>query len=360
MTPAADHAARRDAVRGSLADAGIDALLVSAPANVRYLAGFTGSNGKLLLAAEAPGDRLLTDERYRGRAARECPGLAVEVGRDPLDRLADALADQRLGFEAEMLSVAAAERLRTRSGGLTIVGTSGLVEAFRLVKDDAEIARLAEACRLTTEAMAWLFEQMRPGLDERALAIALERRFVDLGADAPSFPSIVASGPNGAIPHHEPSERVLSVGDLVTVDAGAMLDGYRADCTRTVALGRVEGVLVGVHEVVRRAQAAGCAAAVRDVVAGDVDRAARQVVEHAGYGSAFVHGTGHGVGLEIHEAPAIGPGSRATLPAGAVLTVEPGIYLPDVGGVRIEDTLVVAPDGPPRPLTDIPRDLLVL
>jgi Xaa-Pro aminopeptidase len=139
-----------------------------------------------------------------------------------------------------------------------------------------------------------------------------------------------------------------------------MLDGYRADCTRTVALGRPDPALAEVHEVVVRAQRSGREAAVCGALAGDVDRAARAVVEEAGYGAAFVHGTGHGVGLEVHEAPMVAPGARATLPAGAVLTVEPGIYLPDVGGVRIEDTLVVAPDGPPQPLTDIPRDLLVL
>ncbi|MEX0705768.1 MAG: M24 family metallopeptidase, partial [Nitriliruptoraceae bacterium] len=212
-----------------------------------------------------------------------------------------------------------------------------------------------------TEALTWLVDvHGLAGHTERALAVALERRFVDLGADGVAFPSIVASGPNGAVPHHDPGSRVVQQGDLVTLDCGALVDGHHADCTRTFAVGKPDPVLVEVYEVVARAQAAGRAAVRAGVCAGDVDRAARQVAREAGHLEHYVHPTGHGVGLEIHEAPAVAPGSTATIDVGAVLTVEPGIYLPGIGGVRIEDTLVVDVHGAGRVLTDLPHELRVV
>lgn len=360
--PAADHAARRDRLRPALQEAEVDLLLVTAPANVRYLTGFTGSNGQVLVAATAAGDRLVTDPRYEERAAAESPGLPLSVSRDPVAVALDAVGDKRLGFEARHVSWKAGERLveRAADAGATGHPTDDLVEELRVTKDDAEIARLEVACRITVDALLWLFDdQVAPGRTERDLAIALERRLVDLGAEAPAFPSIVAGGPASAVPHHAPSARPLEPGDLLTVDCGARVDGYHADCTRTVAVGHLDDRLVAVYEVVRDAQAAARAAAVAGATAGDVDAAAREPITEAGYGDAFVHGTGHGVGLEVHEAPAVTKGAPATLGVGTALTVEPGVYLPGAGGVRIEDTIVVAADGP-RPLTTAPRELHVL
>lgn len=372
--PTPDHAARRARVRARLETAGVERLLVTGAANVRYLTGFTGSSGQVLVDAASPGDdRLITDGRYRERAAIEAPGIGVVIHRDAAAVALDAAGEGvdaavpsrvgHLGVESEHLSWAAGERfvLRAREAGVVLVPTRGVVEAERLVKDDAEIARLARACAITELAMAWLFEEVvAAGRTERALAVALERRFGDLGADGVGFASIVASGPNSAVPHHDPGDRPLADGDLLTVDCGAVVDGYHADCTRTVAIGGIGAEHGRIHEVVCQAQQAGRAAVQAGVSAGEVDAAAREVIAAAGFAAAFVHGTGHGVGLEIHEAPAVARKASATLQPGVALTVEPGIYLPGSGGVRIEDTLVVVADAPARALTDAPRHLRVL
>lgn len=367
--PDPDHAARRDRLRVVLAADEVDRLLVTGPANVRYLSGFSGSAGQVIVGPDPGDDRLCTDDRYLGRAAVEAPDLPVVCTRDALGVLLDGHpgdvavpAVRRIGLEAEKVSWAAARRAGQRAAAVDAIltPTQGHVEALREVKDDAEVARIARACALTQAALAWLLaEVVAVGRRERELAVALERRFVDLGADDIAFPSIVASGPHSAVPHHAPTDRPLAAGDLLTIDCGAVVDGYHADLTRTVALHHLDVQLTEVHAVVVAAQAAGRAAAVAGARAGDVDAAARQVITDAGYGAAFVHGTGHGVGLEIHEAPAVARKGSATLRAGVTLTVEPGVYLPGTGGVRIEDTAVVT-DGPVRPLTDLPRELVLL
>ncbi|MFA9429158.1 M24 family metallopeptidase [Egicoccus sp. AB-alg2] len=362
--PVPDHQSRRDRLRADLAGAGVDLLLVTAPANVRWLSGFSGSNGQVLIGPEPGVDLLVTDGRYEHRAAVEAAGLPLALTRAPLEiALAACERGQRLGVEAVHLAWADATDWveQGETAGVEVRPTRALVERRRVVKDDAEIARLARACALTVEALEWLFaEVVAVGRSERDLATALERRFVDLGADGVAFASIVASGPNAAVPHHAPSDRRLQVGDVLTVDCGALVDGYHADCTRTVALGHLDDRLREVYAAVEAAQAAGRAAAVAGARAGDVDAACREHLTAAGYGDRFVHGTGHGVGLDIHEAPAVGKGSPATLAPATALTVEPGVYLPGVGGVRIEDTIVVTADGPPTILTTAPRALRVL
>lgn len=356
--PPLDHAARRDALRARLPD--VSHLLVTDPVNVRYLTGFTGSNGVVIVGADAAADRLLSDARYDGRAGREASDIAVEVARDPV--AATLSVASRLGLEAAHVPHARwlAVASRAADAGVEVVAVDGLVEALREVKDAGEVARLARACALTDAAFTWLLaEEVAVGRSERSLARALERRFVDLGADGVAFDSIVASGPNSAVPHHRPTDRRLAAGDLLIVDAGAEVDGYHADCTRTVALGHPGDDLVRIQEVVVAAQAAGRAAAQVGARAGEVDTAAHEVVEAAGLGHGWAHGTGHGVGLAVHEAPAVGRGVTARLLDHTVLTVEPGVYLPGVGGVRVEDTLVVLASGS-RPLTDTPRGLRVL
>jgi Xaa-Pro aminopeptidase len=361
--PPHDHAARRERLRAGLADLELDLLLVTTPANVAYLSGFTGSNGQVLVGRDAGQDALVTDGRYEERASAEAPGLPAVLSRDAVAVALERLGRGRLGAEANHLTWAAGRDLEERAGDTDIdaVPTTGLIEHLRVVKDAAELARLERACQLTVEALAWLVaEVVAVGRSERQLAVALERRFVDLGADGVAFPSIVASGPNAAIPHHSPSDRPLQAGDLLTIDCGAQVGGYHADFTRTYALDHLDDELARVHELVRIAQEAGRAAAVAGATGGEVDAAAREVIEAAGYGERFVHGTGHGVGLDIHEAPTVARGARATLAPRTALTVEPGVYLPGIGGVRIEDTIVVTADGAPTTLTAAPRDLRVL
>ena len=367
MTPdvaPAHHGDRRDRLRARVAAAELDALLVTDPVNVRWCSGFTGSNGQVLVRTDGDDDLLITDARYQARAEAEAPDLDRVLRRDPVAVVIDELnAPFRLGFEAEHLSWDAGQRLRERitGAGAAADPTTGEVEALRLVKDAHELAMLTEACRLTTSALTWLLDEVvRPGITEAELAQHLERRFVELGAERAAFDTIVAGGPNAAIPHHAPTDRPLAAGDILTIDAGARYDGYHADCTRTVGIGHLDDHLREIHDLVRHAQAAGRAATVVGASGGDVDAAARDLIEQAGYGEAFVHGTGHGVGLEIHEAPAVSRGATATLDAGMTLTVEPGVYLPGIGGVRIEDTVVVTADGPATPLTDAPRELRLL
>lgn len=364
--PPHDYSARRDRVRHRLAELEVDRLLVTDPANVRYLSGFTGTNGEVIVAATASDDRLITDPRYEQRAATEtsrCTGRGIRVVIGEPERVSlEGLAGGVLAAEADHLSWARAERLRERAeaGSTALCALRGTVEAARIVKDAAELARLERACALTTAAMTWLFRDVvQVGRTERELATALERRFVDEGADGIAFPSIVASGPNTAVPHHEPSTRPLAPGDLLTVDCGALVDGYHADCTRTIAVSQPAGELRKIHDAVRNAQAAGRAAVHAGATGGDVDAAARGVIAAAGYAQGFVHGTGHGVGLAIHEAPAVAHNATDNLSPQTPLTVEPGVYVPGISGVRIEDTVVVSAHGEARCLTDIPRHLIV-
>ena len=363
--PPHDHAGRRDRVRE-----GLDGrwLLVSSNVHVRYLAGFSGTAGHLLIGPEPAQDRIITDDRYSERVVNEVPDLHAELTRRPVEVALATVAklageDPVLGVEADDLSWAAARDAQSQAEevGVRLVGMTDVVSHHRTVKDDAEVARLTRANQLTAAALQWLLDEVvAPRRTERDLAIALERRFIDLGADGVAFPSIVASGPNGASPHHAPTDRLVEAGDLLTIDCGAVIDGYHADHTRTVAIGYLDDQRRHLYAVVQAAQAAGRAAAVADARADAVDRAAREVVDEAGLGERFLHGTGHGVGLEIHEAPSVARDATATLPVGTTLTVEPGVYVPGIGGVRIEDSLVIVPSGPARALTDAPRELRIL
>lgn len=365
MNQRARPAARRARLRERLTAEELDALVVGAAPNITYLSGFTGSNGRLVVAEDPEMDLLVTDGRYATQAAQECPGLAVLVRREGLvEAVAEHLAPVggRVGFEAARTTWRDGEALReaVADRGMEAVPTAGWVEALRAVKDDSELAALRAAGELTVAAWRALLETLRPGMTERDVAIRVERSMVDLGAAGPAFPTIVAGGPNGARPHHRPGDRPLAAGELVTVDMGARLSGYCADMTRTVALGQPPAELRAVHELVRTAQGAGVGAAVAGQDAGTVDAACRDAITAAGYGDRFVHDTGHGVGLEVHEQPDVRESSTDRLQARMTITVEPGVYLPGSGGVRIEDTVAVTDDGPPACLTETPRTLLVL
>ena len=392
-----DHAARRARLAVLLAgdheEAGeaagpLTALLVTEPANVRYLTGLASSNAAVLVRADGSAV-LATDARYAEAARRVCADIEVVEDRDVTGRLAELARGERLGFEAHHMTVAEYRRL-----GEWPVPAEGLVEAVRMVKDEAEIEALRTACAITDQAFADVVGRIRPGMTEREIARALEFRMMELGADKPAFDSIVASGPNGSIPHHSPGDRPVARGDLLTMDFGALYRGYHADMTRTVAIGAVADWQRDLYELVRAAQRAGRHAVRPGVSVHRVDAAARDVIAAAGQAERFEHGLGHGVGLHIHELPFLGPdrhgaaGSGGEAAAGDAgegtggaeavterrgecdregcklkdrvpITVEPGVYLPGTGGVRIEDTLVTRGDAPEL-LTRTTKELLVL
>ncbi|MFT3900011.1 MAG: aminopeptidase P family protein [Gordonia sp. (in: high G+C Gram-positive bacteria)] len=367
--PSADRsaaAARRDRLRAALGAAhpGVDALLVTDLVNVRYLSGFTGSNGALLVWADAArGDRISTDGRYTVQVGEQAGDLPLVLARDVAGGLLAAATEaggKRIGFEADAMSVGEFDRLAA-VGGTELVRTSGMVEALREVKDHGEVDAIASACAVADRGLATILADgvIAPGRTERDVARTLEWAMYAAGAAAIAFETIVATGPNSAVPHHRPTDAVLRRGDLVKIDFGAVVDGYHSDMTRTFVLGAAQDWQREIYDVVADAAQAGRDAARAGARASDVDGAARRVIAAAGYGDNFVHGLGHGVGLQIHEAPSVGATAAGTLLDGAVVTVEPGVYLPGRGGVRIEDTVVVS-DGPCRILTATDRTFTVL
>jgi Xaa-Pro aminopeptidase len=358
------HEARRARLREVMAGTDVDSALISRLVNVRYLTGFTGSNAALLMTTD--GAVLATDGRYTTQAGAESPDVELLVERECAPALvARAGADgvRRTAFEAHDVTVEGIETLVGIDGAPQLVALGHAVEELREVKDDAELALLREACAIGDRALREVLGRVAPGQTEREVARLLETAMVDLGADGVAFETIVAAGPHSAIPHHSPTGREIQRGDLLKIDFGARYQGYHADCTRTVVVGREpESWQREIHDVVRAAQRAGRHALTPGADLREVDAAAREVVTRAGYGDAFPHGLGHGVGLEIHEAPMLGVRATGRLRGRTPVTVEPGVYLPGRGGVRIEDTLVVADleNDPPELLTRTPKDLLVL
>jgi len=361
---------RVERVRARLGDAGADALLVTTPENIRWLTGFTGSAG-LLLVTEG-GAVLTTDGRYRTQAAEQLADAGVADAVDlaiggveaQLTAVGAALAGHtRLGLEAGNVTWSAMRSWAARWPEVELVPTDGVVTELRTVKDGWEIDRMARAAAIADVALASIAGMLTGdgGAEptELAVAAALDHAMRELGAEDRAFETIVASGPNAAKPHARPTERRIEVGDPVVVDFGAMFDGYRSDMTRTFSVGRPpEGEMAKVFEVVASSQRAGVAAVRPGERAGEIDRICRDVIAAAGWADRFEHGTGHGVGLDIHEAPSVGPGSTANLSPGVVVTVEPGVYLAGLGGVRIEDTLVVTEDGS-RTLTEFPKEVVL-
>jgi Xaa-Pro aminopeptidase len=355
------HAARRERARQQVAEAGADAAFITSGPNVRYLSGLASSNAALLLLASGSAV-LATDSRYALAAERDCPDLELVIERFIEPRLAAEMTRRSLrivAFEAHEMSVERHGELVAKAEGVQLVPFGRKIEELRTAKDPSELELLATACRISGQAIADVFVLIRPGLTERQLAAALDRRMVELGAERPAFDTIVASGPNGAIPHHSPTSRPLRRGDLVTMDFGALYGGYHADMTRTMALGEPAGWQREVYELVAAAQQAGIQAARPGTDVADVDAAARDLIREAGHGEHFGHGLGHGVGLEVHEAPTIGYARTGKLADRVPITVEPGVYLPGRGGVRIEDVLVVGAGGTGL-LTTTTRELLVL
>jgi Xaa-Pro aminopeptidase len=352
--------ARRFALRALLAHADLSALLVTKPVNVRYLTGFSGGYGALLLLHDRT--VFFTDGRYRHQAAAEVPGAEVVLASGDLIGAVNGVVRTSgggLGFEPAGLTWNDGQRLRAGLPGQAVVPAPPLVEELREVKDERELGAMREAARLAGEGLAGLLGTLREGVTERQVAVELELAMRRLGGDGPAFDTIVAFGEQAAEPHHRPGDRPLAAGDLVKLDLGSRVDGYCADMTRTVVLGRASQRQRDLYELVRHAQAAGLACVRAGVPAADVDRACRQPIVDAGLGDSFPHPTGHGIGLEIHEAPRLAAGSRARIASGTPVTVEPGVYLPGFGGIRIEDLVVARPDGHEL-LTTTPKELLEL
>jgi Xaa-Pro aminopeptidase len=354
-------------LRRRLAAAELDAMLITDLVNVRYLSGFTGSNAALLIRVDDEIPVLATDGRYLTQAAQQAPDADIVIERACAPHLAGSAAAggiRRLGFESHVVTVDGHTLLAKAAGDVELVRAAGAVEALREVKDAGEIALLRLACEAADAALADLVAAggLRPGRTEKEVARDLESRMLDHGADGVSFETIVAAGANSAIPHHRPTDSVLAAGDFVKIDFGALVAGYHSDMTRTFVLSPVAQWQRDVYDLVSTAQRMGREALAPGVSLSGVDGVSRQVIADAGFAENFGHGLGHGVGLQIHEAPGISASSAGTLLAGSAVTVEPGVYLPGQGGVRIEDTLVVGSDDAPAPelLTRFPKELAIL
>jgi Xaa-Pro aminopeptidase len=328
-------------------------------ANLRYLTGFTGTSGLAVVGDET---RLfVTDFRYTERSERELSGGFDRVIADSqlLPAAAEHLAG-RVGYDDSNTSVRNLRKLEELApDGVELVPAGGLVEELRRSKDAEELEAIAGAARLADEVYAWLLENGLAGKTEREVALASERRMLELGAEGPSFPTIVAAGENGALPHAEASGREIGRGELVVIDMGAIVDGYCSDCTRTFATGEIDTEAREVYELVLEAQQAGLAAVRAGMGGKELDAVARDVISAAGHGEEFGHGLGHGVGVEVHEAPRLGKTSEDELVEGDVVTVEPGVYVAGRFGVRIEDLVSVEPDGC-RNLSSRPKELQVV
>jgi Xaa-Pro aminopeptidase len=331
-------------------------LLVTTPQNVRYLTGFSSSNAALLVEPDASAT-LYSDFRYAERG-REVEGVVfVETSRYLLPALAELLRGRRIGFEEVHLSYAGYRTLS--EGGVDLVPTSGLVESLRAVKDDDEIAAMRRAAALSDEVLEAFSKERFTGRTERELVWWLERSFREAGAEGASFPTVVAAGETGASPHAVPGDRIIETGMLVTVDLGCIVDGYCSDCTRMFSTGNPPERLLEAYAICLEAQLGGLAAVRPGVSGRDADAASREPIEAADLGWAYGHGMGHGVGLEVHEAPVLNPESKDVLQPGNAVTVEPGIYLPGEGGMRIEDLVLVTSDGCER-LTQYSKELLTV
>lgn len=358
--PEVDVRGREQRLVEAIAGSDVDALIITTPSNIRWLTGFAGSNG--LVIGDGDSLTLFTDSRYADRAPVELEHVGssarVVIERAKLgSAVQEAMGESTVvGLEADHVSWSQQQQIdQVWLPEKTVVATSALIESLRSRKDDAEVARIEAAAGIVDAALTTVSSQLKEQPTEREFARSLEAAIRAGGADDLGFDTIVASGPNGAIPHHSPGDRTIEAGDLVIVDVGAEIDGYRSDMTRTFVVGSLSPDQQRHYDTVIAAQQAGVEAMRDGAATADVDTAARTVITDAGWGDAFTHGTGHGVGLDIHELPRVAQRVDDVYELGTVATVEPGVYLSGVGGVRIEDTCVVTSDGARR-LTRFPKN----
>jgi Xaa-Pro aminopeptidase len=351
---------RLEKLRQKMASENLAGMLIAQPENRRYLSGFTGSNGVLIIAAAR--QAVATDSRYYEQVRQQSPGWELlQVGYDFAGSMLDTLREfglggQRVGFEASHMSVSDLLRWeRAVQGRVALIHTEGLVEEIRVEKDADELAAVKKAIALADDAWSHISGWLKPGMTELEVAWELEVFMRTHGAEALAFESIVASGPNSAKPHAHPSERVMQPGEPITLDFGCVVDGYCSDITRTVCLGEpADERYLAVWNTVLAAQQAALDGAAGGLGGAEVDKLARDVIKDAGYGDYFGHGLGHGLGLAVHEIPRFSFTYGGNVPAGAVMTIEPGIYIPGWGGVRLEDVVLVTSDGA-QVLTSAPK-----
>lgn len=337
---------RLQKIRDKLSENEMDALFVSTPQNRRYLSGFTGTAGYLVITATTA--ILATDFRYVEQATNQAPGYDIfrMTGGDWFPRLLSDLTVRNVGFESHNLTVAQykhyTDLLKTKNHEThtSLVATAGLVENLRSRKDSEELSSIQMAIDIADRAFNEISNKLRPGMTERQIAWDLEMLIREQGAESVSFDLIVAAGPNGAMPHHRPSDRAVKNGEPIVIDMGARYSGYCSDMSRTIILGQPDDRFRKIYDTVLAAQETAIATVQTGITGENADSLARNIIVEAGYGNNFGHGTGHGVGLDVHEHPSVGPGSSSTLEDGMVFTIEPGIYLTNWGGVRIEDMLV--------------------
>ncbi|MDH4100319.1 MAG: Xaa-Pro peptidase family protein [Nitrospirota bacterium] len=360
MTP--PFPGRINRVREKIATQGLDAALITTPENVRYLSGFTGSSGFVLVSSATA--FFITDFRYKSQAAQETHGLEVVILKktlvDEVARIAGETGLKRVGLEAKNVTLDLHDRVIAAMPDAELIAVIDLVEEFRIVKDAGELDKMREAIRRAESSLTALLPRLKPGLPEREFALMLEEEVRRAGARKIPFDTIVASGLRGALPHGVASDKKLESGEMITIDFGAEAGGYFSDMTRTVFLGSSPTAKQQeIHDTVRKAQDAAIAAVKPGVPMVDIDAAARKVIVDAGYGDYFGHGTGHGVGLAVHEQPNASPQGKGEAREGMVFTIEPGIYIPDLGGVRIEEMVLVTATGC-EVLTSFPRELRCL
>jgi Xaa-Pro aminopeptidase len=340
----------------------IDALLVSALPNIRYLSGFTGDNGLLLVTPES--QTLFTDPRFTFQASEECTCTVKIAPRGPVDPYAvEAIRSKKLkrvGFEATRMIYDVHRRLKESLPlGTTLKPIGPVIENLRMVKSKEEIERIRRSVLTNSQTFEKTVQSIRPGVSESSIAAELEFQMRRLGAEKAAFETIVAAGPRSALPHARPGNQKVCLDELLLIDMGSCQDGYMSDMTRVLFFGKVSRKFRDMYEAVLKAQLAAIAAVREGIIAGQVDRQARQVLESEGLGKAFMHSTGHGLGLEIHEPPRVGRRDKTRLQAGMVITIEPGAYIQGFGGIRIEDTVLVTKNGC-EVLTPTSKELIVL
>ncbi|MBE3555972.1 MAG: aminopeptidase P family protein [Firmicutes bacterium] len=353
-----DHLQR---VRQLMEEEELEALFICQPENRRYVSGFTGTSAYLLITEEEA--LLLTDFRYVEQAKTQAPAFTIVQHGNPalpeIARQVQRLGISHLGFETEFINVATYQALKELLPQSQLVAADALLIRARAVKDAAELEALQIACTIADQAFQAALDVLRPGITEREIAWTLERTMREAGASGLSFDTIVASGQRGSMPHGVASSKTIVSGECVTLDFGCIYDGYCSDETRTVAVGHPPEQLVEIYSIVKEAQEAALQAAQPGISGRELDAVARKIIAAHGFGDAFGHSLGHGVGLAVHEAPSIAPNSEWILQENMVVTDEPGIYLPGIGGVRIEDDLLITAEGAKR-LTRAPRELLIL